>query len=276
MCCPNLKPLICKPSRYCHCEQESLKFKEIFASSPAYSLSPFQRPHVHTWRTSSANPPLGEGGGSNEIWAVSPLSLEIIQMRTRARTWNEAESRTHHPLCPHHPPNQRLKGKIVARGYPAIIHPPRPCHSCLLEHLNWKFHLPTDSLLKLQRQIWTLHPSFHWFRVCLGYFKGRSYIAIWDDNFITLKCTLKEKCPHVYNGCLRCAHHSHGQGQGQFKRHKQSLSHLLTFQGFFCDSLDLFYSIQANLSRNQGAESSPTQPNLTQSKFLCPYNSGQQ
>lgn len=48
MCCPGLKHLICQPLQYCHCKQKSLKFKQIFASSPAQSLLPFQRPHVQT------------------------------------------------------------------------------------------------------------------------------------------------------------------------------------------------------------------------------------
>lgn len=41
----------------------------------------------------------------------------------------------------------------------------------------------------------------------LGYLRGRCCIAIPDDNFIILKCTLKEKCPHVYHRYLMCVHH---------------------------------------------------------------------
>lgn len=42
----------------------------------------------------------------------------------------------------------------------------------------------------------------------LGYLRGRCCTAIPDDNFIILKCTLKEKCPRVYHRYLMCVHHS--------------------------------------------------------------------
>lgn len=165
---PKFKTLICKPLRCCHYKTEVTGIWEDFCIKSCLVPLTLPKAPVHKQLCQLYNPALGEGEGRNKSWdGLSLQNWEIIQRR-RAELKCCCRVRRQQPFPAHSPLQSKDWGKILVWGYSAIIHPPKPCHPCHLEHLNLKFHLSADFLLKLQGQMWIVHLSFHWFWVILG------------------------------------------------------------------------------------------------------------